>query len=229
MTCHSPLLYATRYRRRWCTLHCYVVSYCLLEQLFFISPPLYLYRCPHVFHGARHCSCVLPTSYKQQRSYSGSGTWSVQKGSGVYLPPYNLVVDMRQCKRQLNWRPASSLGHALNDRIVNKAKQNDILYQLRILNPPNLDDMDGNMYSYLHLQLPDTSKIQDCWNEYQRTRMRYTYDGAQLLQWRTGFFLFPWHGVASSGPICLIGWTILSFCAIHQGFFNQAPSEMYEQ
>ena len=86
------------------------------------------------------------------------------KGSGVHLPPYNVVVDMRQCKRQPNWPPASSLGHALNDRIATEAKYNGVLYQLRIPNPPNLDDMDGSIYSYLDLQLPDTSKIQDCWN-----------------------------------------------------------------
>ena len=75
---------------------------------------LVLYRCPHVFRGTRHCSCVLPTSYKQQWSYTGSGTWSIQKGSGVHLPPYNVVVDMRQCKRQPNWCLASSLGHFLS-------------------------------------------------------------------------------------------------------------------
>ena len=162
-----------------CPLHCYAVTYCLLGQLFFILP----YRRPHVFRGARHCSCVLPTSYKQKWSYTSSGTWSIQKGSGVHLPPYNIVVVTRQCKRQTNWCPASSLGHALNDRIANEAKQNDDLYQLPILNPPNLDDMDGSIHSYPDLQLPDTSKIQDRWIENQRTRMRYIYDGAQLLQW----------------------------------------------
>ena len=41
------------------------------------------------------------------------------------------------------------------------------------------------------------------------------------------FFLFPWHGVTGSGPFCLIGWTIVSFCSTHQDFFNQDPPKMY--
>lgn len=67
------------------TLRCSATLHCRLLNKFFSCRHPFIYRCPNVFQSTCHSSCVLPTPYCQQWSYTGSGTWSIQKRSRVQV------------------------------------------------------------------------------------------------------------------------------------------------